>query len=44
MEVPLNDDSLSFANFGGAEILKHCLTQLILVPLRERIFRIHFNF
>jgi hypothetical protein len=41
--VLLNDVTIAFFNFGRVEILKQVLKELILVPVRERMYRIHFN-
>jgi hypothetical protein len=36
--------TLFFANFFEVEILKQVLIDLMVFPVRERKFRIHFNF
>jgi len=39
-----NDVTLLVANFVGVEILKRAFIELIFLSVRERTFRIHFNF
>ena len=40
----LSDVTLSFGCFGGVEILKQVLIELMLPLVGERKFQIHFNF
>ena len=44
MEALQNDFTIFFSNFGGVEFLKQGLMELMIFDLRERKFRIHFNF
>jgi len=40
MYILLNDVTLLFFSFGGVEILKQIIIELILVHVRERIFQL----
>ena len=44
MYILLNDVTIFFVRFGGVEILKQIIIELILVRVLERIFGIHLNF